>query len=183
LVSPFTFVGSHPDKVKTHDDLRFMQLLTSLLTPFVPLATRWAQDQESKIVQTGRALTPSQRKDAIKAGVKHPEKIRIKVVRSIKAPDGLLGLASKFADAFGPDVAGATYGYGIFIRRDCANYRAHRELQVHEFTRVGQYERYGSIHAFLVDYLHECVDPGYGKGRLEKQADRRAKKIVRAIKR
>ena len=53
-------------------------------------------------------------------------------------------------------------------------------LYVHEFVHTAQYERYGSIQAFLVDYLKECIDPGYGNGPLEKQADRRAKKIVRA---
>ena len=157
-----------------------MNLLVPLLTPFVPLATQWAEEQEALILKRGRPLTPSQRKDARKAGVAHPDKIRIRVVRSIKPPKQLLlGLASKLADAFGPDVAGITLRYGIYVRRDCENYRANRELYIHEFVHVGQYERYGSVQAFLVDYLRECVDPGYPNGPLEKQANRHAAKIVR----
>ena len=158
-----------------------MNILVPLLTPFVPLATWWAKDQESKILKTGRPLTSKQQADARAAGVAHPERIRIKVVRSIKAPDGLLlGLASKLADAFGPDVAGMTLGYGIFIRRDCEHYSGNRELYIHEFVHAGQYERYGSIESFLVDYFRECLVDGYGNGPLERQADRRAAKIVRA---
>ena len=69
--------------------------------------------------------------------------------------------------------------YGIYIRADCENYRANRELFVHEFCHVGQFERYGAIHAFLVDYLRECIDPGYPHGPLEIQAIRAAARIVR----
>jgi hypothetical protein len=158
-----------------------MQLLIPILKCFTPLATWWAQDQESKILKTGRPLTATQQQDARAAGVNHPEKIRIKIVRSINPPDGLfLGLAAKLAGSFGPDVAGMTLGYGILIRQDCDNYRANRELFVHEFCHTAQYERYGSIQAFLVDYLRECISPGYPRGPLELQADRTAKKIVRA---
>jgi hypothetical protein len=46
-----------------------MQLLVSLLTPFIPLATPWAKEQEAVILAKGRALTPTQVADAIKAGV------------------------------------------------------------------------------------------------------------------
>ena len=157
-----------------------MNVLVPLLTPFVPLATHWAAQQESIVLSRGRPLTPKQVDDARKAGVAHPEKIRIQEVRSINPPKSfLLGLASKIAGGFDKDVAGMTLGYGIFIRKDCWNYRSNRNLYVHEFVHVGQYERYGSIQAFLVDYLRECIDPGYPRGPLEKQANRVAAKIVR----
>jgi hypothetical protein len=163
-----------------HPSTLCMQLLTTLLTPFLPLATQWAEEQEVLILKKGKALTPKQKLDAKAAGVAHPEKIRIKVVRCIQPPKQLLlGLANKFSESLGPDTAGLTLGYGIFIRKDCENYRGNRELYVHEFVHVGQYERYGSIQAFLVDYLRECVEDGYPNGRLERQADRRVKKIVR----
>jgi CRISPR/Cas system-associated exonuclease Cas4 (RecB family) len=73
------------------------------------------------------------------------------------------------------------WSYGILIRKDCADYRENRALYCHEFVHVGQYERYSSINAFLVDYLKECITPGYPLGPLEKQADRRAAKIVRDV--
>jgi hypothetical protein len=164
----------------THHPTTGMNLLVPLLTPFIPLATQWAEEQEVLILKKGKALTSKQKLDAKAAGVAHPERIRVKVVREINPPDGLLlGLANRFSESLGPDTAGLTLGYGIFIRKDCENYRANRDLYVHEFVHVGQYERYGSIQAFFEDYLKECVDPGYPNGKLERQADRRAKKIVR----
>lgn len=157
-----------------------MKLLVPLLTPFIPLATNWVKKQEAIILRKGRALTPRQKADAQKAGVAHPEDIRILEVKTIHPPKGLfLGWASKVANAFGPDTAGCTLRYGIYIRKDCQNYRENREIYVHEFVHVGQYERYGSIQAFLIDYLRECIEPGYPNGPLERQATRRAAKIVR----
>jgi hypothetical protein len=70
-------------------------------------------------------------------------------------------------------------GYGMFIRKDLENYRSNREVWVHEFVHVGQYERYGSVHSLLVDYLRECIEWGYPNGRLEREANRRATKIIR----
>lgn len=157
-----------------------MNLLVSFLNPFVPLAARWAKQQEAMILKRGRPLTPRQRADARRAGVSHPEKIQIKVMRCIKPNlPFLLGLANRFSKSLGSETAGLALGYGIFIRKDFEDYRVSRELYIHECVHVSQYERYGSIHTFLVDYLRECVEVGYPNGRLEREADRRAAKIVR----
>jgi hypothetical protein len=157
-----------------------MNLLVPFLTPFVPLASRWAEEQETMILKRGRPLNPSQLKDAHKCGVAYPEKIRILALKTIRPPQhGLLGWASKVAKVFGPETAGCTYRHGILIRKDCENYRENRALFLHEFCHTAQYERYGTIHAFLVDYLAECVAPGYPYGPLEKQANRTAANIIR----
>ena len=157
-----------------------MKFLAALVTPFITQATSWVEKKEALILAKGRALTPSQKADAVKAGVAHPEKIRIEFAHSIRPPKQLmLGFASRYAHALGQDTAGLTLRYGIFIRNDCQNYRAHRELYIHEFCHVAQYERYGSIQAFLTTYLQECLIPGYPNGSLEQEAILGAAKIVR----
>lgn len=156
-----------------------MNLLVLPLLPLIPVTARWLEEQEAIILKHGQPLTPSQLIDAKKAGVAYPEKIRVQFVHRIKAPEPfLLNWGCKLANAFGPDVGGITLRYGIRIRSDLRSYRKNQSLWTHEMAHVGQYERYGSIHAFLVDYLAECIYPGYPHGPLEKQADGRAAKIV-----
>jgi len=154
-------------------------LLSLLLRPFLPWATRWVQKQQARIFEHGRSLTQAEMDDARRAGVSSPEKIHVQVVPSIQPPPHLLiTFGSKFADLIGPHTAGLTLNYGIYIRQDCADYRHHRELYVHEFCHVGQYERLGSIRAFLSVYLVECISPGYPLGILEQEAIQTAARIM-----
>ena len=157
-----------------------MRLLVNLLLwPYIPWASRWVAEQEALIVVRGEVLTLDQQNDARRAGVAAPEKIHIMVVDSIQPPNHpVLTFASRFVNLIGPHTAGLTLRYGIYIRKDCSDYQHHRELYVHEFVHTAQYERHGSIHGFLVDYLRECLTPGYPHGPLERQADRTAKKMV-----
>jgi hypothetical protein len=84
-----------------------VNLLTTVLTPFIPLAAEWAEEQEAISLRKGRPLTSHQRDDARAAGVTQPERIRVKVVRTIKPPDHLLlGLANRFSKSLGPDDRG-----------------------------------------------------------------------------
>ena len=62
---------------------------------------------------------------------------------------------------------GMTLRYGIYIRDDNLG---NRRLLIHELAHVAQYERLGGFHAFLKQYLHECIDPGYPFGLLEQEA-------------
>ncbi len=156
-----------------------MNLLVSLLKPFIPWATQWVKDQEKRIIRLGTSLTDKQQEDARRAGVKHPDRIHIMVVPTIEPPNHpLLVLASTFIDIIGPHTAGLTLRYGIYIREDCSHYNENRNLFVHEFVHTGQYERLGSIAAFLKEYLVECIAPGYPLGRQEQEAILRAAEIV-----
>lgn len=158
-----------------------MNLIATLLPPFLRLLTRVTEQQEVLILKKGRRLTPHQRANAKKAGVTRPERIRVLVVTAVPPPKGLLlSTVAKLVGASGPDVAGATYGYGIMIREDCGKYQENRELYLHEFVHVAQMEKAGSLRAFLSEYLKECIIPGYPHGRLEKQADRHAANIIRS---
>lgn len=152
--------------------------LLALLPQLLPLAVRWVETQEAEILAHGTALTPDQQEDARRAGVVSPEKIRLCVVREIPVPvDPALSNAAHETGLLGPATAGLALRYGIYIRDDK---RLDRELHVHEFVHVGQYERLGSIEAFLTNYLKECVDPGYPLGPLEQEAILTARKIIRA---
>jgi len=103
----------------------------------------------------------------------------LRVVHGIPMPaDPILSNVAREAGLLGPGSAGLTLGYGIYIRHDV---QFDRELHVHEFVHVGQYERLGSIEAFLSHYLKECVDPGYPLGPMEQEAVLTARKIVRGV--
>ncbi len=153
--------------------------LELLLSKLLPLAAKWVRDREAEIMSGGVALTPEQRRDAIEAGVQSPEKIRLQAVRNIPLPaEPMLNRVARETGLLGPGTAGLTLRYGIYLRDDVL---FDRELQVHEFVHVGQYERLGSIEAFLALYLRECVDPGYPLGPLEQEAIVTAGKIVKKL--
>jgi hypothetical protein len=152
------------------------KFLTPLVPLIVPPAGRWVEARETAILAEGEYLTANELADARRAGVLQPEKIRLLFVGSIPMPDaGLLRVLGRRTGFVGANTAGITLRYGIYIQQQ---YRGNRELYVHEFVHVGQYERFGSIEAFLRDYLRECLDPGYPFGPLEQEAILRAQRVV-----
>jgi|SRR5271166_2098685 len=52
---------------------------------------------------------------------------------------------------------GLTAGYGVIVRRDCAN---NLRLLAHEFAHVAQYERLGR-EGFLQEYIQQIAVHGY----------------------
>lgn len=159
-----------------------MSLVGFFLKPFIPWATQWVTEQEAIIFEKGQTLHALGIEDARRAGVSCPEKIRILTVPSITPPNHwLLSVLPDSLQFIGPQTAGLTLNYGIYIHEDYADYREHRELYVHEMVHVGQYERMGSIKAFLTDYLEESISPGYPLGPMEQEAVVVAARIVRRI--
>jgi hypothetical protein len=155
----------------------FFKAFIPVVPLITPMAVRWVRHQESIICATGEPLTPAQLHDAVHAGIQHPAKIRLKFVDSIPMPTHPLLLnLGKWTGLVSKSTAGITLRYGIYIRNE---YRTDRHLLVHEFVHVSQYERLGSIEAFLRPYLKECLDPGYPLGPLEQEAILRADRIVR----
>jgi hypothetical protein len=147
----------------------------SILTPqqfemLLPLACAWAAEQESAILQTGVALTDAQIADARCVGVARPERVRLLRVEEIPTPSHpALAAAAEATSLISPFTIGLTLRYGIFIRADCS---AQRRLVVHELAHTMQYERLGSIEAFLRQYLHECITLGYPEAPMEQEAKR-----------
>ena len=147
------------------------------LVPFVvPLAARWVRGQETAILAAGCRLSAQELCDARRAGVAHPEEVRLQFVPAIPLPASpILLYLGRWTGLVSPHTSGITLRYGIYIRRDC---RSDRSLLLHELVHVGQYERLGSIGAFLRMYLRECLDPGYPFGPLEQEAMLRAQELL-----
>jgi hypothetical protein len=100
-------------------------------------------------------------------GVVHPELIRVALVDVLPMPqDPMLRAAAVQKGLFGPDTAGVTLGYSVFLRRG----RDTWSLLSHEFRHVFQYEQAGSIAAFLPIYLQQILQFGYANAPLELDA-------------
>lgn len=146
--------------------------------PFcLPLAVRWASQQEQKILRAGVGLDESQVTDARLMGVARPEKVRLLKVDQVPLPaNRLLRWAAKRTKLISSDTAGMALRYGIFIRSDCWQMR---RLIAHECVHTAQYERLGGIEEFLSLYLRECLELGYPSGLLEQEAFLKSQQIGR----
>ena len=156
-----------------------MNSLVASLPIALPLACAWAEKQEVILLAQGEPLTEDQLADARRAGVAHPEKIRVARVETLPQPenDELMFIA-KHIGLFSPRSVGLTLGYGI-----CLNPLVweDRYTLVHECVHVGQYERLNGIRPFLGEYLRECIEPGYPFGRLEQEAILVARDICQPV--
>ncbi len=130
----------------------------------LPKAIGWAEDQERKILAGGVPLSSEEMGLAMRMGVHLPERVRIQMVAQFPRPEDhdLFEFAER-AGFFSPGMHGLTLGHGIFLRN---GFRANR-LVSHECRHVHQYERYGSIGAFLRDYLNQIDRFGYSNAPLE----------------
>ncbi|HEY3897459.1 MAG TPA: hypothetical protein VGM54_02540 [Chthoniobacter sp.] len=145
------------------------------LEELLPLAAAWAEEQEKRILAAGTALTEDQLSDATRVGVTQPQRVRLLTVRAIPAPDHpLLRAAGEATGLISPFTAGLTLRYGIFVRRD---FIEDRRLIAHELVHTGQYERFGSVAAFLRQYLSECLTIGYPEAPLEQEAIIRSEEL------
>ncbi len=150
-------------------------MISVALSVALPLATQWVEEQEKRILTEGVPLTPHQAFDAHLVGVKNPAKVRLLKTDFIPLPENVvLRKANELFNLVSPVTAGITFGYGIYIREDMWG---DRPLVAHELVHVGQYERYGSVGAFLRDYLEECLTIGYPNGPLEQEAITRSRDI------
>jgi len=145
-----------------------MTLFLRLFPLILPLAVRWAERQELKILREGLPLLELHLSDARTMGVRHPERIRLLVVSSIPFPNNpILRIATRLTGLVSPHTAGMALRYGIFVRNDFAQ---DRSLIAHECVHTAQYERLGGIDAFLKAYLRECLEVGYPGAPLEQEA-------------
>jgi hypothetical protein len=140
-----------------------------VIVPLIlPAACAWVAQQERSILRRGVRLTPYQMDDARRAGILHPDRVRVRIVDEIP-----IGMPSAFR-AIGKRlglVSSGTIGmslrYGILVRADAWD---DRHTIVHEFAHTAQYERLGGLWPFLRRYLHECLTAGYANAPLEDEA-------------
>ena len=134
----------------------------------LPLAVKWAMEQEQRILQTGVPLLAQEILDAKAVGVRDPERVRLLAVKVIARPENpALLTACDAIDFLTSETRGLTIGYGIFVRDDCWR---DRSLIAHELVHTAQYERLGGPEQFLKRYLTECLTVGYAQSPLELEA-------------
>jgi hypothetical protein len=136
----------------------------------LPRAAAWAQGQEEFILRDPAAigLTPQTQDIARRAGVRHSDAVRVLAVPGIPLPEEVdLREAAGAFRLITPRTAGLTIGHGIFVRQDCLK---DAKLISHELMHVAQYERLGSILAFLQQYLSEVNEHGYPEAPMEQEA-------------
>jgi hypothetical protein len=138
--------------------------LRAQLPLLLPRAIAWAEAQERRVLESGTRLTEPEQVLARAVGVMHPERVRLEVVTAMPRPDdAMLQAAVLQAAMLGPDTRGLTLGYAIFMQPE----EQSRRLLSHELRHVHQYERAGSIAAFLPVYLVQLLEVGYRDAPLE----------------
>ena len=121
-------------------------------------------------LRTRSTLLPENRKDAQAIGIQGIDDVRILVLDRIPLPNDpeLQQFAIRTGLITG-ETAGITFGHGILLKNDSYD----RRLIAHELGHVMQYERFGGIEAFLIQYVKEVAfPPGYPNGPLEREACR-----------
>ena len=143
--------------------------LAAALPRLLPLAIPWVQSQEANALATGRPLTVTELALANAVGVRNASRVRIKLVNQLPKPTHPeLRVAAEQTGLLGPNTAGVTFGYAVFIRHGFDTNR----LVSHELRHVHQYEAAGSIAAFLPVYLAQIVSVGYEQAPFEVDARR-----------
>ncbi|MBI3229716.1 MAG: hypothetical protein HYZ45_05925 [Burkholderiales bacterium] len=119
----------------------------------------------------GFALNAEEVAIAKRVGVQSPESVRIMIVPRIPTPEAPclqpLLIATNFTN-----MAGMTLGRGIYI----ASGHLTTRLLSHELRHAAQYEQFGSIDAFMAEYVSQVVRHGYVQSPLE--IDARAHEIA-----
>lgn len=141
--------------------------IQTLLPILVPKAIAWAQGQSDLILRNGVPLTEKERTLAAHVGIAQPGLVRILYVSELPIPqEPLLREVADATGLIGPNMAGLTLGYGIFIVDRHADVR----LISHELRHVQQYESLGGIDAFMPVYLAQIASVGYYNAPREQDA-------------
>lgn len=144
------------------------EILLAQFEKVIPLAARWAEALEARILHEGVPLSEGERADARALGVRQPERVRLLCLASVPTPDDVtLRTAAAAVQFLTPATRGLALRYGIFVRADCWRERG---LIAHELAHTEQYERLGGIEPFLRQYLGECLTLGYPAAPLEQEA-------------
>ena len=131
------------------------------------LAIKWAEEHSEKIQNEGIALTQEQIEIAKQVGVSQPKKVKVLEVNKIPFPENeKLSSAATQIGFLDEAMKGLTLGHSIYI---CSEHNTKQSLS-HELRHVYQYEAFGSIPAYLVEYLKQIVLVGYENSLLEQDA-------------
>ncbi len=152
-------------------------VLLAQFPKLLPLAARWGEALERRILREGVALNDEELADARALGLRHPDRVRLLCLASVPTPDDFaLRTAAAAVQFLTPTTRGLALRHGVFIRADCWR---NRGLIAHELAHTEQYERLGGIEPFLRQYLTECLTMGYPAGPLEQEAIAAAGRLAR----
>lgn len=141
----------------------------------LPKVCDWLEQQENAIISQGRLLTSDEQSIAREIGVKNYDIVRVWMSKDLPFPnDALLLQLAKQIGLLNSNTQGICFRYGIFIHEQAIN---PKEVLAHELIHTLQYERFGSIEAFITQYLSECIEDGYHQSNLEKEANLRLCKL------
>jgi len=125
---------------------------------------KFAVKSEAYALENGRALTILELKYAKTIGIKHPEKVRVFYTADLPVPTNIevlkgfkeLGYDSVF-------VAGVTYRYGIFIKKNWfINMLTNKNsILAHELVHVRQVEESTNYKNFIKIYLIQAFSNEY----------------------
>jgi hypothetical protein len=142
--------------------------LERALPVLLPAAIAWAEAVARDGLARGAPLDAGGIDLARRVGVQQPEQVRIVAVDSFPLPpDPELRRAALQTGLLGADGLGLTLGHAVFLRR---GHETEVRLLRHEFRHVQQCERFGSLAAFLAEYLLQIVQVGYARAPLELDA-------------
>ena len=145
------------------------------LEELLPLATKWATEQERRVLCQGVALSETELADAKAIGVRNPERIRLLRVDTIPVPaHPMLRAAAASINFLSAAPRGLALDHGIFVRNDCWRDRA---LIAHELVHTSQYQRLGGTLPFPRTYIFQCATVGYAHAPLELEAIATAARI------
>jgi hypothetical protein len=148
------------------------------LPALFPHVVDWISYLEKQGQESGRALTSMEINLAQTVGVAHPEEVRIlSVPRVPLPPHPRVKQLARVVGLLNADTAGLTAGYGVIVRRDCAN---NLRLLAHEFVHVAQYERLGR-EGFLQEYIQQIATHGYLNAPFEQEAEANSVKAGRVV--
>jgi hypothetical protein len=134
----------------------------------IPKVCEWLEYQENNIISIGRDLTPEELAIAKRIGIKNYDIIRVYESSVVPNPsDFVLNELGKQIGLISANTIGICFRYGIFIHENASDKKA---VLTHELIHTIQYERFGSIKAFITQYLKECLEVGYHQSDLEKEA-------------
>ena len=145
------------------------------LEELLPLAARWATEQERRVLCEGVPLLKIELADARAIGVRNPERVRLLRVDAVPVPaHPILRAAAASINFLTAAPRGLALNHGIFVRADHWRDRA---LIAHELVHTAQYQRLGGILPFLQTYIVQCATVGYPNAPLELEAVATAARI------
>jgi hypothetical protein len=151
------------------------EVLKQILPSIAPAMTAWATTMERMALEHGTPLDSIQWRDALRAQVQRPEKVRIMNVDELPHPNPELTHLAGEIGILTEDTEGLTLGYGIFLKANLPD--AKRRL-IHQLVHCAQYERLGDLRVFIREYVQCCLDYGYAHSPYELEAAARTDEIL-----